>query len=59
MATTCPCLTVKQGVMTASQEALRPPSGLEWSLGGRFFLYVSSRAAGNRLERLILIGIFP
>lgn len=40
-------------------ETLRPPSGLEWSLGGRFFLSVSSLAAGSKLDRLILIGTFP
>ena len=40
-------------------ETLRPPSGLECSLGGRFFLSVSSLAAGSKLDRLILIGIFP
>lgn len=45
--------------MPASQEAPRLPSWLEWTPGGRFFLYLSSHAASDRLKRLILIGIFP
>lgn len=47
----CPYL-VKHCTMAALQKALRPPSGLEWSLGGKFFLFVSSPAAGRRLNGL-------